>query len=121
MPIECVLGRARRRRPDGSSRSASKRLQTRSSSGRSTWHETTAYRFSPAMRAVSTLRRRLRRRHQDVRASPVRPSEMTGRTAWRAGTAPRRLPYALVAAAAILPRLGVLLHERGTITAAYVD
>src|SRR5207248_2576469 len=33
----------------------------------------------------------------------------------------RRLPYALVAAAAILPRLGVLVHERGTITAAYVD
>jgi 4-amino-4-deoxy-L-arabinose transferase-like glycosyltransferase len=33
----------------------------------------------------------------------------------------RRLPYALVAAAAIFPRLGVLLHERGTITAAYVD
>src|SRR2546429_8269813 len=33
----------------------------------------------------------------------------------------RRLPYLLVAAAAILPRLAVLLHERGTITAAYVD
>jgi 4-amino-4-deoxy-L-arabinose transferase-like glycosyltransferase len=33
----------------------------------------------------------------------------------------RRFAYALVAAAAILPRLGVLLHERGTITAAYVD
>jgi len=33
----------------------------------------------------------------------------------------RPLAYALVAAAAILPRLGVLLHERGTITAAYVD
>ena len=33
----------------------------------------------------------------------------------------RRLAYALVAAAAILPRLAVLLHERGTITAAYVD
>ena len=46
---------------------------------------------------------------------------MTGRTALRAGTASRCLPYALVAAAAILPRLVVLLHERGTITAAYVD
>src|ERR671937_774803 len=33
----------------------------------------------------------------------------------------RRLAYALVAAAAVLPRLAVLLHERGTITAAYVD
>src|SRR5919201_572357 len=33
----------------------------------------------------------------------------------------RRLPYLLVAAAAVLPRLAVLLHERGTITAAYVD
>jgi len=33
----------------------------------------------------------------------------------------RPIAYALVAAAAILPRLGVLLHERGTITAAYVD
>src|ERR671938_2146639 len=33
----------------------------------------------------------------------------------------RRLAYALVAAAAILPRLGVILHERGGITAAYVD
>src|SRR5436853_452227 len=33
----------------------------------------------------------------------------------------RRLPYALVAAAAILPRLGVLLHERSAITASYVD
>jgi 4-amino-4-deoxy-L-arabinose transferase-like glycosyltransferase len=31
------------------------------------------------------------------------------------------LAYALVAGAAILPRLVVLLHERGTITAAYVD
>src|SRR2546423_6110765 len=33
----------------------------------------------------------------------------------------RSFAYALVAAAAVLPRLGVLLHERGTITAAYVD
>jgi 4-amino-4-deoxy-L-arabinose transferase-like glycosyltransferase len=33
----------------------------------------------------------------------------------------RPIAYALVAAAAILPRLVVLLHERGTITAAYVD
>jgi 4-amino-4-deoxy-L-arabinose transferase-like glycosyltransferase len=33
----------------------------------------------------------------------------------------RRVPYALVAAAAIVPRLAVLLHERSTITAAYVD
>src|SRR5437588_37486 len=33
----------------------------------------------------------------------------------------RPLAYSLVAAAAILPRLAVLLHERGTITAAYVD
>src|SRR5881227_3954125 len=33
----------------------------------------------------------------------------------------RPVPYLLVAAAAILPRLAVLLHERGTITAAYVD
>jgi 4-amino-4-deoxy-L-arabinose transferase-like glycosyltransferase len=33
----------------------------------------------------------------------------------------RPIAYALVAAAAILPRLAVLLHERGTITAAYVD
>src|ERR671930_222415 len=33
----------------------------------------------------------------------------------------RRLPYVLVAVAAILPRLAVLLHERSTITAAYVD
>src|SRR5256885_15838679 len=33
----------------------------------------------------------------------------------------RPLAYALVAAAAILPRLAVLLHERGAITAAYVD
>ena len=33
----------------------------------------------------------------------------------------RRLPYALVAAAAVLPRLGVLLHERSAITTAYVD
>src|SRR5438067_6150325 len=32
----------------------------------------------------------------------------------------RPIAYALVAAAAILPRLAVLLHERGTITAAYV-
>ena len=46
---------------------------------------------------------------------------MTDRTAWRAGTAPRSLSYALVATAAIVPRLAVLLHERGTITAAYVD
>ena len=46
---------------------------------------------------------------------------MTGRTAWLTGTAPRRFLYALLAAAAILPRLAVLLHERGTITAAYVD
>jgi dolichyl-phosphate-mannose-protein mannosyltransferase len=30
-------------------------------------------------------------------------------------------PYAVIAAAAILPRLAVLLHERGDITAAYVD
>ena len=33
----------------------------------------------------------------------------------------RPVAYLLVAAAAILPRLVVLLHERGTITAAYVD
>jgi len=33
----------------------------------------------------------------------------------------RPFAYSLVAAAAILPRLAVLLHERGTITAAYVD
>src|ERR687883_610794 len=33
----------------------------------------------------------------------------------------RPLAYALVAAAAIVPRLVVLLHERGGITAAYVD
>src|SRR3989440_1211956 len=33
----------------------------------------------------------------------------------------RPVAYALVAAAAILPRLAVLFHERGTITAAYVD
>src|SRR5438477_6591623 len=33
----------------------------------------------------------------------------------------RRLAYALVGVAAIVPRLAVLLHERGTITAAYVD
>src|SRR5918911_340932 len=33
----------------------------------------------------------------------------------------RPFAYALVAAAAVLPRLAVLLHERGTITAAYVD
>src|ERR687888_57734 len=33
----------------------------------------------------------------------------------------RQSAYVLVAAAAILPRLAVLLHERGTITAAYVD
>src|ERR687884_2294046 len=33
----------------------------------------------------------------------------------------RALAYALVAAAAVVPRLAVLLHERGTITAAYVD
>src|SRR5436309_10127966 len=33
----------------------------------------------------------------------------------------RPVAYLLVAAAAIVPRLGVLLHERGTITAAYVD
>src|SRR5881396_1277721 len=33
----------------------------------------------------------------------------------------RRLPYLLVAAAAVVPRLVVLLHERGEITAAYVD
>ena len=37
---------------------------------------------------------------------------------WAAG---RRLAYAIVAAAAVLPRRGVLLHERGGITAAYVD
>src|SRR5256714_3081681 len=33
----------------------------------------------------------------------------------------RSFAYALVAAAAVLPRLGVLLHERSAITAAYVD
>src|SRR5256886_17646171 len=33
----------------------------------------------------------------------------------------RRFAYALVAAAAVLPRLGVLLHEQSAITAAYVD
>ena len=33
----------------------------------------------------------------------------------------RPVAYLLVAAAAILPRLAVLLHERGAITAAYVD
>src|SRR5919199_2444881 len=33
----------------------------------------------------------------------------------------RPVAYLLVAAAAIVPRLAVLLHERGTITAAYVD
>src|ERR687884_2090897 len=33
----------------------------------------------------------------------------------------RPVAYSLVAVAAILPRLAVLLHERGTITAAYVD
>src|SRR2546423_11371974 len=33
----------------------------------------------------------------------------------------RPVAYALVAVAAIVPRLAVLLHERGTITAAYVD
>jgi Dolichyl-phosphate-mannose-protein mannosyltransferase len=33
----------------------------------------------------------------------------------------RPIAYGLVAAAAIVPRLAVLLHERGTITAAYVD
>src|SRR5256714_4381730 len=33
----------------------------------------------------------------------------------------RRSAYVLVAVAAILPRLAVLLHERGTIPAAYVD
>jgi 4-amino-4-deoxy-L-arabinose transferase-like glycosyltransferase len=33
----------------------------------------------------------------------------------------RRLAYGLVGLAAVAPRLGVLLHERGTITAAYVD
>src|SRR5947199_7060754 len=34
---------------------------------------------------------------------------------------PRRSSYLLIAALAALPRLAVLLHERGTITAAYVD
>src|SRR3989440_4173242 len=34
---------------------------------------------------------------------------------------PRRSSYLLLAALAALPRLAVLLHERGTITAAYVD
>src|SRR5437870_2905666 len=33
----------------------------------------------------------------------------------------RHLAYTILAAAAIVPRLVVLLHERGTITAAYVD
>src|SRR3989440_2825721 len=33
----------------------------------------------------------------------------------------RSFAYALVAAAAVLPRLGVLLHERSAITASYVD
>src|SRR5437764_661535 len=33
----------------------------------------------------------------------------------------RARPLALVAAAALLPRLAVLLHERGDVTAAYVD
>src|SRR5512146_2477392 len=35
--------------------------------------------------------------------------------------ASRRTAYAVVAAAAILPRLAVLLYDRGTITAANVD
>src|ERR1043166_7376769 len=33
----------------------------------------------------------------------------------------RRVPYALLLAAAVLLRLAVLLYERGQITAAYVD
>src|SRR5918911_1313976 len=33
----------------------------------------------------------------------------------------RRRPYLLLVAAAALPRLGVLLYERGQVTAAYVD
>src|SRR5438034_7256064 len=33
------------------------------------------------IKRAQPLRRRLRCRHQDVRASPVRPSEMTGRAA----------------------------------------
>jgi 4-amino-4-deoxy-L-arabinose transferase-like glycosyltransferase len=33
----------------------------------------------------------------------------------------RRSPYVLVVAAAVLPRLAVLLHERGSVTGAYVD
>src|SRR5437879_6726886 len=37
------------------------------------------------------------------------------------GTRARPWPYAVIAAAAILPRLAVLLYERGQITAAYVD
>src|SRR3989442_8721204 len=37
------------------------------------------------------------------------------------GTRARPWPYAVIAAAAILPRLAVLLYERGHITAAYVD
>src|SRR5215470_1562163 len=35
--------------------------------------------------------------------------------------ASRRFRYRVVAAAAIVPRLGVLLNERGTITAANID
>src|ERR671930_2539838 len=46
---------------------------------------------------------------------------MTGRAISTLGPRSRGFAYGLVAAAAILPRLAVLLHERGTITAAYVD
>jgi 4-amino-4-deoxy-L-arabinose transferase-like glycosyltransferase len=37
------------------------------------------------------------------------------------GADSRRAPYALLVSAAVLPRLGVLLHERGQITTAFVD
>ena len=46
---------------------------------------------------------------------------MTGRAISTLRPRSRGFAYGLVAAAAILPRLVVLLHERGTITAAYVD
>src|SRR6185312_3107833 len=70
-------------------RRRSNAAQTASSSGRSTWHDTTAY---PATASIVRI--------------------------FAANT---RAAAALVAAAAILPRLVVLLAERGSILTAYTE
>ena len=60
-------------------------------------------------------------RSLDVAGDDRVPCLVAVRHTWIRNASERRLAYLLVASASILPRLVVLLTQRGTITAAYVD